>query len=135
MSGNSAARSVPPSGWLPAVATWNATPRSMRRTAESPQFFAMSVAFRRPRRKRAGTRNHEEEFSTLVVRATARSSCAPYVSSRSSVRRSASSSARSVSTKCQYSAETEGDGIAGAGGRERGVKLGDAKGRQRVAPA
>jgi len=28
-----------------------------------------------------------------------------------------------------------GDGIAGAGGRERGVKLGDAKGRQRVAPA
>ena len=45
MSGSSAARSSAASGAPPRQAIRNATPRSMRRTAASPQLRAMSVAF------------------------------------------------------------------------------------------
>ncbi len=108
------------------VATWKATPRSMRSTAASPQWCAISVAF-------------DDQGEIVPGRGTRRRARPRLRDRRRADRKSAGDrasralrqgSGRSMATKCQYSAEME---VMQWPGRDAAsaAELGDAERRQR----
>ena len=103
----------------------------MRRTAESPQFFAISVAFDDHGESVPGrgttTKSSPPSDTRLIVRA---------VGQQPIERLALGGRERALELdEMPVLGRNGGDGMVGSGSRECGMKLGDAKRRQRVAPA